>query len=103
MRTRVIDHDPITNITSYWHDDGAGHYTTWEEQDTTQILEYNKSVRSKTKRRDRWGNGQYVAELPLSVLDQLRRDGILADQEAFLKWLSRNENEPFRTRYGQLA
>jgi len=97
MRTRIIDHDPITNITSYWHDDGAGQYTTWEEQEVKPLLEQNQSIRRGTKRRDRWGAGKYVAEIPNIVLMQLRKDGILNDPKAFLKWLDQPENLPFKT------
>jgi hypothetical protein len=97
MRTRVIDHDPITNITSYFHDDGDGHFTTWEEQYVEPILERNQDLRRRTKRSDRWGAGKYVAEIPNVVLMQLRKDGILNDPKAFLKWLERKENLPFKT------
>lgn len=102
-RTRIIDHDPITNITSYWHDHGDGRESVWEEQSVHTLLEQNQAIRRTTKRRDRWGNGKYVAEIPLIILTQLERDGILADPQAFNKWLDRPENQPFRTADASLS
>ena len=102
-RTRVIDHDPITNITSYWHDDGNGQFTTWEEQYIEPVLERNLAMRNTTKRSDRWKAGKQVAEIPIVILNQLQATGILSDPKAFLKWLDQPENMPFRTAVGSLS
>jgi hypothetical protein len=103
MTTRIIDHDPITNITHLWHDHGDGRFSTWSEQEVTPLLEQNLAMRNMTKRRDRWGPGKQVAELPMVVLMDLKKQGILDDQEAFHKWLDSAAALPFRTAVGSLS
>ena len=101
--TRILDHDPINNVTSWWHDHGDGTYTVEDRQEIEPLLELNQAMRNTTKRRDRWGPGKHVAEIPLVVYYQLQRDGILDDQAALAKWLDRPENLPFRTAVGSLS
>lgn len=101
--TRILDHDPITNATSYFHDDGDGNFTIYDELDATTLFEQNLAMRNTTKVRDRWGPGKQVAEIPLGVYYDLKAQGILDDQQAFLAWLQKSENMPFRTaNYGRL-
>lgn len=101
--TRLIDEDPIRGIRHLWHDHGDGTYSTWSEQEVGPLLEANLARRNATKRRDRWGLGKHVAELPMVVYLDLQKRGILDDPQAFARWLDSDAALPFRTAVGSLS
>ncbi len=48
----------------------------------------------------RWGEGQRVASIPMTVYWELKRRGVVDDQGALRRWLNDPDNRFFRTRPG---
>lgn len=100
---RVLDHDPEMGVTEYFHYDTNTDRTTIEVvQDVEPILEANKAQYAQQRRGDRHGDLSKIASLPLVVLTDLRRRGILQDKKRMKKWLMDPENRFFLTRPVQL-
>lgn len=98
MSKLILNHDDANGITTYYrYDRATGLSEVWDEQDVTPILEFNK--RAQTAGRGRMGDGvgDLVATVPLVILDELRRKGILNDPKAFKRWLNDSDNRFFRT------
>jgi hypothetical protein len=79
-------------------------------QDVSGIVEDNRRAFNSYDERARWSNemfGNKIASIPLTVIDQLNKDGIMRgfhvlDQVRFRKWLNNPDNQAFRTRPGRV-
>lgn len=97
---RIFDKDPMTGITRYWHMRDNGEFVIETQQDVSGLIEMNK--RDQLNQKDGWGDGRHVARLPLNVIYDLKRKGILDDPKAFMKYLSDSDQNKWRTKTGRL-
>ncbi|MCM0043415.1 MAG: hypothetical protein NBV65_02160 [Burkholderiaceae bacterium] len=87
------------------HEDGEGGLVVETIQDVTSIVEANKAEYNATDYGARWGDFTKVASVPMTVIDDLNKKGIMQgfavrDTVAFKRWLNDPENRFFRTRPG---
>lgn len=101
---KMISQDPVTGVKEYFHHDGREDGTVGIErvQDVQDIVDVAQRRYNDQKRSTRYGELAKVASVPLSVLEQLRKDGIASDQKALKKWLNDPDNRVFRTRPGRV-
>jgi|TARA_R110000824_G_scaffold133216_1_gene295892 hypothetical protein len=108
---RVLDSDPATGITQWFHfDESTGDLGLETQQDVTSIVEHNKALFNQVDERARWSNplrpsgGQtLLATVPTSIHHELMKitnNG--KDQKALNKWLNDPDNRVFRTRPGRI-
>lgn len=100
---RLLDFDPILGITEkYYEQDGK--WIVARDQDATSLIEANLQKRNSVDERARFKSEAFnrVASIPMVVLEELRRKGILNDKKAFRKWLNDRDNLAFRTRPGRV-
>lgn len=79
-------------------------------QDVSGIVESNKRQFNSFDERARWSGdllGNKIASIPLTVIDDLNRQGIMRgfhviDQARFKAWLNEPDNRAFRTRPGRV-
>jgi hypothetical protein len=79
-------------------------------QDVSEIVEDNRRAFNSYDERARWSDnlfGNKIASIPLTVIDQLNKDGIMRgfhviDQTRFKHWLNNPDNRAFRTRPGRV-
>lgn len=96
---RVFSRDAFTGITTYWiYDDSADTAVLRKEQDVSGIVEMNRADFNDAPAR--WGDGQRVASIPMTVYWALKRSGVADDQAALRRWLNDPDNRFFRTRPG---
>ncbi|MBU9259096.1 hypothetical protein KTD13_01880 [Burkholderia multivorans] len=105
MIKKTFDYDPLFGIHRIWHYDESTDTATIETvQSHSALLDVNRGEFNVIDERARWGDGMTkVASIPLVVLEDLKKKGILDDQTAFKKWLDDPENRFFRTRPGKLS
>lgn len=105
MSGRLLDFDPLTQISSVYHDENDGLGMGIETvQDVTDIVEMNKLLFNDVDERARYGEKlNRVASIPLGVYFDLERRGITKDPVAFKKWMDDPDNRAFRTRPGRLS
>lgn len=87
--------------------DGDGGLVIRSRQDVTDIIEDNKAHYAMTDERTRWGEMTRVANIPMAVIQDLNRKGILrgfhiVDLKKFKAWVNDPENRHFRTRPGRV-
>lgn len=104
MKSTLITMDPLTGAQTIFHEDFADNELVIENtQDAEPIIETNRALYNSVDERAPWKGGMHrVASLPLTVMLDLQRRGILDDQKAFRKWLNDPENRHFRTRPGRV-
>jgi len=90
------------NSTAYENGDGIVIKTV---QDVTAIVERNKREFNAIDERARWGDITKIASIPLTVIDDLNKSGIMRgfhvlDKQRFTSWLNNPDNRVFRTRPG---
>lgn len=91
-----------TGATDWFHyDQHQGGFTVETVQDVEPIMEYTKRAMSNA-RQDWKGDVRHVASIPLVILEQLRKDGILDDQKRYRAWLNDRDNQVFRTHGGKV-
>ena len=106
MYSRLFSEDPITKSRTIFHHDGQN--ITFETiSDYTDLIEANKaSMNNYDERAGFKSDLNRVASIPLEILFDLKRQGILGDnfmvlnQKAFRQWLNDADNRAFRTRPG---
>ena len=106
MYSRLFSEDPITKSRTIFHHDGQN--ITFETiSDYTDLIEANKaSMNNFDERASFKSDLNRVASIPLEILFDLKRQGILGDnfmvlnQKAFRQWLNDADNRAFRTRPG---
>ena len=89
------------------HADGEGGLVVETIQDVTSIVEANKAEYNALDYGARWGDFTKVASIPMTVVDDLNKKGIMKgfavrDEAAFKRWLNDPENRFFRTRPGMV-
>lgn len=90
------------------HADGEGGIVIETRQDVSGIIEQNKKEYNSFDERARWSDhlfGNKVASIPLTVIDDLNKQGIMRgfailDEKRFKAWLNNSDNRVFRTRTG---
>ncbi|UOF77132.1 hypothetical protein [Caudoviricetes sp.] len=76
-------------------------------QDVSQIIEQNKAQYNAIDERAKWGELTKIASLPMVVIDDLNKKGIMRgfavmDQRGFKAFLNDPDNRFFRTRPGEV-
>jgi hypothetical protein len=90
------------------HADGEGGIVIQTRQDVSDIIEQNKKEYNSFDERARWSDqlfGNKVASIPLTVIDDLNKQGIMrgyavVDEKRFAVWLNDPMNRAWRTRTG---
>lgn len=96
---KTLDFDPVTGISHVFnYDEVTDEATITAEQDVSAVIEQNK--RAYNDAPDRHGEWSRVAQIPMVVYMDLKKQGILDDQAAMKKWLNDPDNRFFRTRPG---
>lgn len=101
--SRLIERDEFTGVETWFHYDEADDSILLETKsaDLTPLLERNKALLNDAG--SGWkGDMHHVATLPLTLVHELQRKGILDDAKAFKKWLADPDNRFFRTKAGAL-
>jgi hypothetical protein len=100
--------NPVKFRDSTVHSDGDGGIIIETKQDISDILEQNKKEYNSYDERAKWSDhlfGNKVASIPLTVIDELNKQGIMRgfavlDEKRFRAWLNERDNRVFRTRTG---
>lgn len=76
-------------------------------QDVSKIIEQNKAQYNAIDERAKWGELTKIASLPMVVIDDLNKKGIMRgfavmDQRGFKAFLNDPDNRFFRTRPGEV-
>ncbi len=106
--SEALSHDPLTGTTEIFHFEEGVSKSDGDTivhqvvQDVTDIVEDNKARFADTDERARYGEMSRVASIPMAIYMDLRRRGVLDDQEALRAWLNNPDNRVFRTRPGRL-
>lgn len=99
---KVLQSDPLTGVTKYFHEDDNGNAFAIETEMAApvleQIVEANKQAYNEAP--SGWGNGRLVASIPIHVYWDLKRRGIADDDAAMKRWLNDPDNRFFRVRPG---
>jgi len=90
------------------HADGEGGIIIQTRQDVSDIIEQNKKEYNSYDERARWSDhlfGNKVASIPLTVIDDLNKQGIMRgyavlDEKRFALFLNDPMNRAWRTRTG---
>lgn len=102
MGVRLLDRDPFTGITRWFHPAPAGGFTVHTQQDITHLVAENKALLNDRPRTTRWRDFEHAARIPLAIWFDLKRRGIVDDPKALFRWLNDPDNRAFRTREGRL-
>lgn len=99
---RLLDHDPLTGVTEYYHYHEDGGFSIESRQEITELVEINKFLANETTGTRHAGLTK-VASIPMVVYLDLKQRQMLPDQDekAFSKWLNDSDNRVFRTRLGK--
>lgn len=103
----VLSRDPLAGTVDYFHvlEDGK-EWAIETKQDVTGIVEVNKALQNEAT--GRFGDMARVASIPLTVLEDLQRKGVIdnmwniKNDRGFRRWLNSSENRHFRTKLGQV-
>lgn len=99
-----FDDDPLTAQSRIFHFDYETDRVIMEsQQDITDLVEVNKAEFNLHDERTPYNEMHKVASIPMPVMMELHRKGILEDEKAFRKWLDDPDNKVFRTRPGRLS
>jgi hypothetical protein len=100
---RIFSEDPTTGVTKYFHFDDETEMVTIETvQNVEGILEDAKRSYNSYGKRARWGEGDRVGHIPMSVYSEWCAKGQLGDQDVIRAWLNDPANRNFRTRPGRV-
>ena len=104
---KIFNVDPYTGRHTVAHEDGEGGIILETKQDVSQIVEGNKKMFNEVTSLDRWGDITHVARLPLTVIDDLNKKGIMRgfhvlNEKEFKAFLNHPDNRFFRTRPGKV-
>jgi hypothetical protein len=108
IETRLLDYDPATKTTEWFHYDHSNDtYTIERVQEVDDIVEQNKALQNDNAGGWR-GDMHHVASIPLEMLVLLEKKGIISsagrilDQAKLKAWLNDSTNRFFRTRPGRV-
>ena len=102
---RVLDSDPATGITQWFHcDDVTGDFGLETQQDVTALIESTKGAFNPVGEREPWaGDLHRIASIPMSIYYELAKiSNNFKAQRAIRKWLNDKDNRVFRTRPGRI-
>ena len=102
---RVLDYDPATGITQWFHyDEITGDIGLETKQDVTAVIEGTKGAFNPVDERAPWkGAVHKVASIPLVIYNELAKiSNNFKDQRVIRKWLNDRDNSVFRTRPGRV-
>jgi hypothetical protein len=102
---RVLDYDPATGITQWFHyDEITGDIGLQTQQDVGLVIEGTKEAFNQTDARKPWkGDVHKVASIPLVIYNELAKiSNNFKDQRVIRKWLNDRDNSVFRTRPGRV-
>jgi hypothetical protein len=102
-KRKLLDYDPLTKTTQWYHyDDATGNISLETEQDVTDLVAHNKRVFGQVDERTPWtGDVHKVASIPLSIYHELSKiSNNFKDQKVIRKWLNDPDNRVFRIRPG---
>jgi len=104
---RNLSFDPLSGIqTDFTYEAGEtladDSFVISTSQDVSKIIEANKRSANAVDRRYKWGEFSKVASIPLSVYYDLKKQGIIDDEQRFKRWLNDGDNKLFRTRGGTI-
>lgn len=104
IETRLLDFDPETGKTSWFHyDHSDDSYTIETTEEQQPLLDVNKAQFNDAPETGRYkGSRRKIASLPMILYFQLQRDGILDDPKRFRAWLNDRDNQYFRTTPGRV-
>lgn len=105
IESRLFDYDPLTGVTEVFHYDTVTDEVTMELTQTLVVDDLNAAQANAVSdyAPERWkGDLHHVARVPLVVLEELRKNGILDDGKALRRWLNDRDNQVFRTKPGRL-
>ena len=95
--------DIEAGIQNIYHEDADGNTTIETFQDVEAVVKEAQYKNNCFDERAPWkGDLHQVAEIPMTILMQLQKDGIMDDQKRFRKWLNDRDNRVFRTRPGRV-
>ena len=98
---RLLDYDPETGDTVWFHSDVDGQkYVVERVSDVEPLIEFNKAAINKD--HGRWGDGKVVAQFPMTIYAELLTSGKIHDQKAMKAWLNDSDNAHFRVRPGRV-
>lgn len=97
---RIIHHEADTGITQYFHGDDQGNIAIQTVQNVNDIIENNKTQFNATEKHTRWGEGQKIASIPLSIFYAPWFQEIRRDEKKLRAFLNDPNNRAFRTRQG---
>lgn len=96
---RLLDYDPTFGIANIFHyDESNDTFTIEAKQDLTGLIDDNR--RKMNGPHGRWGDGQTVASVPLTIYQEWIADGRYRDQAFLKRWLNDPDNAVFRVRPG---
>ena len=102
---RVLDSDPATGVTQWFHfDDITGNFGLETQQDVTALIESTKGAFNPVGEREPWkGDLHKVASIPMVIYNELAKiSNNFKDQRVVRKWLNDKDNRVFRTRPGRV-
>jgi hypothetical protein len=102
---RLIDEDPIVRRRHVFHTEGDD-IIVETLQDVEPNLERTKAQFNQFPHKAAQkfkGDMHKVAEIPLTVWEDLKRRGIADDEAALKRWLDDRDNSVFRTMPGSLS
>ena len=102
---RVLDSDPATGITQWFHfDDVTGDFGLETQQDVTALIESTKGAFNPVGEREPWaGDLHRIASIPMSIYYELAKiSNNFKDERVVCKWLNDKDNRVFRTRPGRI-
>jgi hypothetical protein len=104
MARRLFSSDPESGITKWWNDsEESDEIVMHTEQDVTSIMEANKAAYSLYNGpKDKWGEWERVASIPLSMYMKLKSEGKLQDKAYITRMLNDMEYRHLRTRPGKV-
>ncbi len=73
-KPRLLDHDPLTGVSTWFHVGSEGQYHVAEVQNVDPVLEQNQALRNQVDERQRYGNRETFhleASIPALWLPEL--------------------------------
>jgi hypothetical protein len=108
MEQRPFDIDPLTGaVETFYFDHSGDTFTIERREDVEPLLETAKFLQNTND--SGWkGDLHHVASIPLTILPELEKLGIMdcagrvLDEKKFRQWINARENRAFRTKLGDI-
>lgn len=100
---KLFSEDPTTRVKRWFHyDDDTDTCHIETTQDVEDIVEDSVKSFNRYGKKARWGDGDKVANIPMSVYSKWCAEGKLGDQAMIRRWINDPANKRFRTRPGKV-